>query len=111
MMKRKGSKEFEAAVKKCKNLNQLRKSVALFKEEIKSTLQPSIELLSNILEHLKLKNYFFQVFEGCDVNELDVFWEILQQVDSSLNKAVTTRDAIKNIKDLQEFLSHYCQAI
>ena len=110
MMRRECSKDFEAAIKKCNNLNQLRKSVSLFKEEVKSTLQPPIELLSNILEHLKLKDDIFQVFESYDDNKLDVVWEILEQVDSSLSRADTTQDAIKTLKDIQQFLSHCCQA-
>lgn len=79
LMREEGPQHFEASIKNANNIGQLRKSASQFKDEVKATLQPPIDLLSDILKRLTLKDKNFQTFTGCDDNEIDAFWEILQQ--------------------------------
>ena len=109
LMREEGPAQFEAAIKNANNLGQLRKNAFHFKDEVKTTLNQPIELLSDILQRLMLKNKYFKTFESCDDNDIDAFWEILLQVDRSLTIEDTTKKAIKDKKDLQDFLTHCCQ--
>ena len=52
--------QFEAAIKNANNLGQLRKNALHFKDEVKTTLNQPIELLSDILQRLMLKNKNFK---------------------------------------------------
>ena len=101
-MRGEGLAESEAAVKNSNNLGKLRKSASAYKEQVKETLKFPTELLTDILKRLKLKNKYFQVFESCDENEMDAFWEIINQVDQSLSREDTTKKAVKDKKDLRQ---------
>ena len=103
LMREEGAASFEAAIKNSNNLHQLRKSAAPYKEEIKHTLQPPSDLLSDLIKYLKLNDQSFQVFQSSDDNEIEAFWEILNQVHSTLCRKDTTKSAVKDKKDLQRF--------
>ena len=110
IMRQEGSEAFEAAIKTSNNLNQLRKSASSFQEEVKSSLQPPIQLLENVFTRLKLKDNYFQIFESSSEDEIEAFWEVLKLIDSALTKDDTTKHGIKDKENLQAFLSHCCQA-
>ena len=68
IMRQEGSKVVEAAIKTSDNLSQLRKSALNYKEDVESSLLPPIELISNTLRRLKLKDVSFEIFESCTDN-------------------------------------------
>ena len=72
--------------------------------KVDETLAPQIELLHDIMKRLQLKGQPFEVYEAAMDNEISAFWEILLQIDSSLSEQDTTKHAIKNKSDLQNFL-------
>ena len=100
LMREEGPAQFEAAINNANNLGQLQKNALHFKDEVKTTLNQPIELLSDILQRLMLKDKNFKTFESCEDNDIDVFWEILQQVDGSLTIEYTTKKAIKDIRKI-----------
>jgi len=52
------------------------------KDEVQASLQPPIDL-SDILKRLTLKDKNFKLIAYHD-NEIEAFWEIIQQIDGSL---------------------------
>ena len=61
IMHKEGSPEFERAVKHSNNLSQVCEAAAKYKEEVKSSLQPPVELLQSVTERLELKGKPFKV--------------------------------------------------
>ena len=61
MMRTEGSQEFERAIKYAKNLSQLREAASNYRSDVKTSIQPPIELLTNITERLELKGKPFHV--------------------------------------------------
>ena len=109
LMREEGTAGFEEAIKSSNNLHQLRKSAAPYKEEIKHILQPPTDLLSDLMKRLNLNDQSFQVLQSADDNEIEAFWEVLNQVDSTLCREDTTKSAVNDKADLQAFMSHCCQ--
>jgi len=62
--------------------------------------------ISDILKYLTLEDKKFQTFTACDDNEIEVFWEIVKQIDGNLTPEDTTKKASKDKTELQKFLSH-----
>ena len=46
------------------------------------------------------------VFESFDDSQIEAFWDILEQVDSTLTSEDNTQGAVKGKTDLQAFISH-----
>jgi len=64
LMREEGPAQFEAAIKNANNFCQLQKNALHFKDEVKATLNQPIELLSDILQRLTLKDKNFKTFES-----------------------------------------------
>ena len=79
------------------------------KDEVQASLQTPTDLLSDILKRFTLEDEKFQTFTACDDNEIEMFWEIIQQIDGSLTPEDTTKKAIEDKAELQKFLSYLCQ--
>ena len=110
VMRSKGSDEFEATIQNCNSLKELRKVCDLSQGDVRKSLQPTIDVLKSILCRLDLKGEAFETYEAADDSEIESFWEILQQVDSTLTASDTTKKAIKNKTALLHFYNHCCRA-
>ena len=72
------------------------------------TLQPVIDLLKSIIHRLQLKGEKFDTYDAADDDEIEAFWEILEQIDETLTMSDTTKKAIKGKQDLLRFIDHCC---
>ena len=95
MMRSKGSEEFEKAIKTANGVNALREA-DWYGNEMKSSLRPAVQLLNSITSRLELHGKPFSVFESADSNEIDPFWEVLHQVDCTLEKSETSKSVLSN---------------
>ena len=76
---------------------------------VNKSLEPVIELLKNIIQRLELKGDSFStyMYDAAVEDKIEAFWEILQQTNQSLAISDTSKNAIKDKKDLLLFIS-YC---
>lgn len=81
-----------------------------YKDEVQKSLEPTVALLSSILERLQLKEKKFKVFASSSDDDIQNFWEVLHTVDSTLSRDDTTKKDIKDKVDFKEFFDHCCQA-
>ena len=102
--------ETEQALKNCDSITQLRASGESYKGDIKKSLEPTITLLTDIVQHLELKGKKCTVFIGATEEDIQNSWEVLQAIDSTLTCEETTKKAIKGKEDLEVFLDHCCVA-
>ena len=91
------------------SLKQIRSAGNQFKREIAESIQPVVDLLSDILDWLELKRKKFQVEGACSKSDVEHFWEILHLVEPSLTSQDTSCDKVKDMQDLQVFFNHFCQ--
>lgn len=109
VMRSKLSDEFKQKIQNCNSLKELRTVCGDSQSDVNKSLEPVIELLKNIIERLELKGEPFSTYDAADEDEIEAFWEILQQIDQSLAMSDTSKKAIKAKKDLLRFISHCCQ--
>ena len=107
MMRKEMTPQIEKALKNCNSLKQLRSAGKT--AEIKESLQPAVDLLTDITKRLELKGKKFEVETACSNGEVEAFWEILQDIEPSLSLDDTTQDKIKDKQNLQAFFTHCCQ--
>ena len=109
VMRKEMSAEAEKALKNCNTLKSIRSTGDRYRKEIAESVQVPIDLLSDIMRRLELNGKKFEVETACSDDEVECFWEILQQIESSLSPDDTTRDKIRDKTSLQQFFSHCCQ--
>ena len=101
--------EAEKALKNCNSLKQIQSAGDSFRTEVAKSVKAPVDLLSDIMRRLELNGKKFEVETACSDDELESFWEILLQIESSLSPDDTTRDKVRDKTSLQEFISHCCQ--
>ena len=109
VMRKEMPAEAEKVLKNCNSIKQIRSAGGSVKAEIAESVKAPVDLLSDIMRRLELNGKKFEVEMACSENELELFWEILLQIESSLSPDDTTRDKVKDKVSLQEFISHCCQ--
>ena len=108
VMRSKGSDDFEASIHNCNSLKELR-TACTSPRDLSQCLHPATDLLNSILHQLELEGKAFDTYDAADDNEIEAFWEVLQQVDETLTSSDTTKKAIKDKAALTEFLNHCCR--
>ena len=58
VMRAKGGEDLEQSLLKCSSLKKIRMECAAYKEDVKLSLSPTKELISNVLKRLELKGKF-----------------------------------------------------
>ena len=110
IMRREGGAQFEQAIKNVNNVNAICEAVGdRYIDEVTSSVAPTVQLLNSITTRLELKGKPLSLFERADPNEMEAFWEILQQVDSSLERSDTSKSVLCSKPKLKEFFEHCCQ--
>ena len=74
LMRVKMSDEFESAVQNCNNLQQLRKAADVRRDELSSSLKPTVDLLHDVFTRLELKGEPFEMYEAASDDEIEEFW-------------------------------------
>ena len=110
LMRVKMSDEFESAVQNCNNLQQLRKAADVRRDELSSSLKPTVDLLHDVFTRLELKGEPFEMYEAASDDEIEEFWSVLLLIDASLTRENTTRKHISKKSDICVFLKHCCKA-
>ena len=95
MMCQEGSPEFEKAIKNANNLKSLREVVkGKFEDDVKSSLQPPVQLLQDVTTRLELKGEPFSVFDSASDDKIEAFWEVVKLIDDSLTIEDTTKSTL-----------------
>ena len=110
LMRVKMSDEFESAVQNCNNLQQLRKAADVRRDELSSSLKPTVDLLHDVFTRLELKGEPFEMYEAASDDEIEEFWSVLLLIDASLTREDATRKHISKKSDICVFLKHCCKA-
>ncbi len=79
------------------------------RSEVSKSLEPVIELLSNIVKRLELKGQPFETYKTAKDDEIEAFWEIVQTIDASLTPSDTTMKSIKDKVTFLDFVKHCCR--
>ena len=109
LMRTRMSEEFEQKIQNCNSLKELRTACNSCQEDVSKSLQSVVDLLKNIILWLQLKGEQFDTYDAVSDDEIEAFWEILEQIDETLTMSDTTKNAIKDKKDLLSFTDHCCK--
>ena len=105
LMQKEGSSEIEKAIKNAHNLNAVQEATKQsYRNEVRSTLQPPLQLLTSITNRLELKGELFSVFKGASDDEIEAFWEVVRLIDDSLDQSDTSKSTLQKKPKLQTFL-------
>ena len=111
LMRKEMPKEFEAAISSCKSVKDIRTACSNhpgLKEAIVMSIEPVKILLESLFVRLELKEKPFQIFHSSSSSELDEFWDVILQVESTLTKCDTRATVLKQKHGLRLFLEHCC---
>ena len=112
IMRKQMGDEFESAISSAKNLKGLRAAASCdsFRAGVSESLKTPKDLINSVMVRLELKGKKFQrLFESATDEEIELFFNVLHKIESSLNKAQhTTLKSIENLDSLQAFFSHCC---
>ena len=103
VMRAKVEENVEKAISKCSGLKTIRAECAPYKEDIKQSLLPTKELISDVLSRLQLKSKKFKTFNSASDEEIAALWELLHKIDHSLSVDVGVSTC-----SLVQFISHCC---
>ena len=112
LMRATTDKDVEELLKSRNNLKEIRllgKDKPFIKEKVKESMQPIKDLLSNVFQRLSLKEKNFKIFHACSEEDMNVLWEEIKKVDSSLEKSDTSKERVQDKVFLQNFLSNHCR--
>ena len=66
------------------------------KEKLIESLQPTIDLMEGIFERLSLKGESFKTFKAASDEDICELWELLLEIDETLELKERTKKSIKN---------------
>ena len=73
----------ESELKRCgslKSIRELAKKIPVLKEEVLNSVKPMTELLSTLIQRLKLKEHNFESQDAASVEDIDVLWKEVLKV-------------------------------
>ncbi|GBB94949.1 hypothetical protein RclHR1_02450002 [Rhizophagus clarus] len=88
-MRQEMDKELEEIMSKCNNMNDIRKAAekaSKLKNELKESLNPTITLLNDLFKRLQLKDKNFETFKAASEFDMNVLWDLILRIDSTLMK-------------------------
>jgi len=97
LMRSKLSEDFELQIQNCNSLKDLCAACDFCPKDVIETLQPVIDLLKSIIHWLQFKGEKFDTYDAADDDEIEAFWEILEQIDETLTMFNTTKKACGKI--------------
>ena len=86
LMRKEMPAQFEAAISSCKSVKDIRTACSNhpgLKEAIVMSIEPVKILLESLFVRLELKEKPFQVFHSSSLPELDEFWNVILQIEST----------------------------
>lgn len=105
--------EYEAEVKKCNNLNDIRKT-ALRKDGISSAVKDSLSpvkvLLCSVFTRLQIKEKNIRIFHSASLEEISQFWSAMLSLDKTLEQhRKYVQEELGKFPLLSTFMDHCCQ--
>ncbi len=104
LMRQEMDAKLEEIMSKCNSINDIRKAVEKtpdLKEGLKQSLNPIITLLNDVFNRLQLKDKNFETFEAASELDMDILWNLILLLDSTLTKEdkswVNIKDKVNNI--------------
>ncbi|GES82304.1 hypothetical protein GLOIN_2v1489433 [Rhizophagus clarus] len=86
-------------MKRCNSMDNIREksqNEPHLKEELIKSLQPTIDLMEGIFERLTLKEESFKTFKAASDEDICELWELLLEIDETLELDDRTKKSIKN---------------
>ena len=77
----------ESELKRCGSLKSIRdmaEKIPELKEEVLRSVEPTVELLSTLIQRLKLKEHNFESHDAASEEDIDVLWEEVLKVGPCL---------------------------
>ena len=111
LMRKEMPAQFEIAISSCKSVKDIRTACSNhpgLKKAIVMSTEPVKILLQSLFVRLEQKEKPFQVFHSSSSSELDEFWDVVLQVESTLTKYDTRDTTLKQRHGLRLFLEHCC---
>ncbi len=106
--------KLEEIISKCNSMNDIRKAAEKtpdLKEGLKQSLNPIITLLNDVFNRLQLKDKNFETFEAASELDMDILWNSILLLDSTLTKEdkswVNIKDKVNNIFLIYFFLMYF----
>ena len=91
--------ESEEIMLQCNSMNDIRKAsekTPNLKENLKESLNPTITLLNDVFQRLQLKDKNFETFEAASELDMNMLWDTILSIDSTLTKEDRSWADIKN---------------
>ncbi len=110
LMRGKGSDEYEALVKNCGSMADLRKAAEkhpTIKEESLDSIVPVKTVLSDVFSRLKLKDRPIRVRVAALESEIAELWEVAKTVEPELEPSMSLRKG--SMASKPSFLTHCCR--
>ena len=112
LMRETGSSDFEAEAAKCNSLAALRgatQRMPNFRAEALDSIAHVKSLLVMLLQRLELKEKKFSPFFPATEEQIDLMWQELLKIDSTLKKDESlTKKELASKEDLKVFIEHCC---
>ncbi|POG73099.1 hypothetical protein GLOIN_2v1828214, partial [Rhizophagus irregularis DAOM 181602=DAOM 197198] len=109
LMRAEMDEEFEEIMKYCNSMDDIRNKAEeepQLKEQLLNSLQPTLELMENLIKRLELKGEQFGTFKAAFDEEMTTLWNSLLSIDNLLTMEDNSKRSIQNKIKFLEFYNH-----
>ncbi|PKC04797.1 hypothetical protein RhiirA5_421760 [Rhizophagus irregularis] len=113
LMRAEMDEEFEEIMKYCNSMDDIRNKAEeepQLKEQLLNSLQPTLELMENLIKRLELKGEPFGTFKAAFDEEMTTLWNSLLSIDNLLTMEDNSKRSIQNKIKFLEFYNHCCRS-
>ena len=105
--------DFETILNKCNSMDDIRnesKTDSSIIDKLHISLQPTIELMEDIIKRLELKEESFSIFKAATKSEINELWNYILNIDDTLTQEIRAKKQLKNqvrLKNIAYFIFLY----
>jgi hypothetical protein len=113
LMRNKMDEDFETILNKCNSMDDIRnesKTDSSIIDKLHISLQPTIELMEDIIKRLELKEESFSIFKAATKSEINELWNYILNIDDTLTQEIRAKKQLKNqvrLKNIAYFIFLY----
>ena len=99
LMRNKMDEDFETIIKNCNSMDDIRNESKMYPsiiDELHTSLQPTIELIKDIIKRLELKEELFSIFKAATNSEINELWNYILNIDDSLTQEIQAKKQLKD---------------
>lgn len=103
--------DLEQIYSKCSNLSDVRSAAEWhpeLKEELQQSVRPAIALMEDVFSRLKLHDEHVTTMPQASADEMEELWQMMESIDSTVQRSDTTQEKTKDKVKLKEFMEHCC---